>query len=75
MMQPLEYLLQFGLRKVLRSTTPVTEVYATVLLHSLRCMQQQPHSHALYLLGPGRLCQHNSKYNRLSILVRTMLEQ
>jgi len=26
------------------------------------------------LLGPGRLCQHNFKHNRLSILVRIMLE-
>ena len=25
-------------------------------------------------LGPGRLCQHNFKHNRLSILVRIMLE-
>ena len=25
-------------------------------------------------VGPGRLCQHNFKHNRLSILVRIMLE-
>jgi len=25
-------------------------------------------------VGPGRLCQHNFKYSRLSILVRIMLE-
>ena len=42
MMQPLDYLLQFELRKVLRSTTPInvaptalTEVYATAA--SLTC--------------------------------------
>ena len=27
-----------------------------------------------HALGPGRLCQHNFKHNRLSILVRIMLE-
>jgi len=25
-------------------------------------------------IGPGRLCQHNFKHNRLSVLVRIMLE-
>jgi len=30
--------------------------------------------HLLQRLGPGRLCQHNFKHNRLSILVRIMLD-